>query len=432
MKYRKYAFIVTMAACFAGSSSALSAQEKTSPEALSMDTFFRRLGQEKTAFGKFLFLAGQEAQGNAELKGPVAQLLATTYSFLGRPNDAIREFPIHDRAKAPPGLPDTASFAAMPADTWIAHQAGKYSVIMVNEAHHQPQTRLLTLSLLPRLRALGFSYFAVEALGENPLKVGYPTNDTGYYTSEPVFAEVVREASRLGYTLLPYEASKDESSASQQARETGQAKRLAEVIVKDPYAKILVHAGYGHIQESAGSQPANADPMALEFVRLTNLPVLTIDQTRLTWEDGLAAGRLAQDFAITAPSVLVGRDTGNAWTVLPGTFDASVVLPAVDAATVRPDWLDLGGKRRAVAVDMAPCIGHIPCLAEARHADEGDDAIPADQFVVLDPAEASQPLYLASGDYRLRLTDGAGATLAESALTVPAATHTPTPLRGTP
>lgn len=429
MTHRKIAVVVAMAALFAGSSSGLSAQHKTSHQAMSLDFFLKRLDEEKTSFGKFRFLAGPEMKGNSELKDWAAQLLATNYSFLGRPNDAIREFPIHDQTKAPLGLPDTASFVAVPASDWITDQAGDYRVIMVNEAHHKPQTRLLTLSLLPHLRRLGFSYLAVEALGENPFKAGYPTADTGYYTSEPVFSELLREANRLGYTLVPYEADKNESDSSQQARETGQAKRLADVIAKDPNARILVHAGYGHIQERAASQPADADPMALEFMRLTRLSVLTIDQTRLTWEDGLAAGRLAEEFAIKAPSVLVDHDSGNAWTAFPGTFDASVVLPAVDASKIRPNWLDLGGNRRAVSVDMTPCIGHLPCLAEARHAEESDQAIPADQFVVLNSAEISQPLYLAPGNYRVRLLGNDGATLTETHWQVPAANATPSSAR---
>ena len=69
---------------------------------------------------------------------------------------------------------------------------------------------------------------------------------------------------------------------------------------------------------------------------------------------------------------------------------------------------------------MTPCIGHLPCLAEARYADEGDDAIPADQFVMLARSEANTPLYLAPGRYRLRLLGADGSSLSERELTVPA------------
>src|SRR5690606_17052867 len=121
---------------------------------------------------------------------------------------------------------------------WIGSKSGDYRVVMVNEAHHKPQTRLLTLALLPELRARGFKYFAAETFGEEPLEKGYPTKDSGYYTRDPVFAEIVREAVRLGYALVPYEAF-GVLDGSQQARETRQAERLAEILARDPDAKIL-------------------------------------------------------------------------------------------------------------------------------------------------------------------------------------------------
>ena len=65
------------------------------------------------------------------------------------------------------------------------------------------------------------------------------------------------------------------------------------------------------------------------------------------------------------------------------------------------------------------CAGHLPCLAEARHADEGDEAIPADQFLMLATSEASTPLYLAPGEYRLRLSGSDGGTLLDRPLQVP-------------
>ena len=75
--------------------------------------------------------------------------------------------------------------------------------------------------------------------------------------------------------------------------------------------------------------------------------------------------------------------------------------------------------RKAVAIDMTPCLGHLPCLAEARHASEGDDAIPADQFLMLAAADGDTPLFLAPGRYRLRLLGSAGMPVAGRELEVP-------------
>ncbi|MDE2382372.1 MAG: hypothetical protein KGL71_09205 [Xanthomonadaceae bacterium] len=389
----------------------------------STDAFFKRFHAQKTVFSQFRFMTGVEAQADEDLQSTVAQMLATDYSFLGRPNDAVRTYPIRDDEQAPAGLPDVAGYEAMPAADWIASQAGGYRAIMVNEAHHVPQTRLLTLELLAKLRKLGFTHFAAEtfALTDDPLAAGYPTRHTGYYTREPVFAELVREAKRLGYVLVPYEPNDEGGEQSQQERETGMAQILADLVKKHPDAKLLVHAGYGHIAKSPGTQPNAADPMAQEFIRLTGLPVLSITQTGLRWEDGQAAKRLAHAFGITVPSVLLARDDKRVWSeAARAQYDASVLLPAVDAAAIRPGWLTLGGRRKPVAIDLTPCIKHLPCLAEARYASEGEDAIPADQFVMLTDGEAGTPLYLAPGHYRLRLLGNDDAILAERSLNVSA------------
>lgn len=380
--------------------------------------FFKRLQAAATSFEEFRFLSGPEVQANPTWQAMAAQTLAASYSTLGRPNDALRVFPIRDRSPAPADLPAPGAYTAVPAVEWVSRQAPSYRVVMVNEAHHQGQTRLLTLSLLAPLRARGFTHLAVETLATPPLAKGYPTLGTGYYTREPVFAELIREAHRLGYVLVPYEPESTPDQ-TQQERETGMARILATLVESQPEAKLLVHAGYGHVGKHPASQPGGANPMAYEFMRLSALPVLVLDQTKLSWEDGAAQARLARAFDIEEPSVLLTAADARAWSVLPARFDASVVLPAGDATTLRPDWLALGGRRLPTPVDLNACLGHLPCLAEARHADEGDDAIPADQFVMLDPAEATTPLYLAPGRYRLRLLGSDGSVRAERPLLVP-------------
>lgn len=386
--------------------------------------YFARMRAMTTPFAEFRFMTGPEVAANPAWTQIAGQTLAATQATLGRPYDAIRSFPLHDRRAAPADLPTPATHVAQPAVDWIVDRAAGLRVVMVNEAHHRPETRQLTLALLAPLRARGFTHLAVEALADPPLPKGYPTLDTGYYTREPVFAELLRAARRLGFVLVPYEPASTPGQTQQQ-RETGMAATLATLVRTQPGAKVLVHAGYGHIGKTAGSQPGGADPMALAFMRLSGLPILSVDQTRLTWEDGAAADRLARTFGVQAPAVLVDRQDHRAWSGEPQRFDASVLLPATDASALRPDWLILAGRRQPVTVDLTPCNTHLPCLAEARYAGEGDDAIPADQFVLLADGETDTPLYLAPGQYRLRLTGPDDTVLADRTLDVPAPRPSP-------
>lgn len=420
----KLAMLVALTASMLGAGPHAVAANDEAPD--SVAAFFKRLQAANTSFDEFRFLSGPEVQASPTWKAMAAQTLAASYSTLGRPNDALRVFPIRDRSPAPTDLPAPGAYTAMPAVEWVSRQAPSYRVVMVNEAHHQAQTRLLTLSLLAPLRAHGFTHLAVETLATPPLAKGYPTLGTGYYSREPVFAELIREAHRLGYVLVPYEPESTPDQTQQQ-RETGMARILAAVVESQPEAKLLVHAGYGHVGKQPASQPGGANPMAFEFMRLSALPVLVLDQAKLTWEAGAAHARLARAFDIDEPSVLLSTADARPWSVLPARFDASVVLPAEDATALRPGWLALGGRRLATKVDFAACLAHLPCLVEARHAGEGDDAIPADQFVMLDRAEAATPLYLAPGSYRLRLLGGDGSLLAERPLVVPSLPAAQTP-----
>jgi hypothetical protein len=393
--------------------------------------FFQAFNAQPDTFAEYRFLTSPAVQQDARTRNMASQMVATHLSFLGRPVDALRAFPFR-RANEPGGdLPTPSGWRATPASEWIAAQADDYRVVMVNEAHHAPQTRVLTIALLQRLREKGFAHLAVEALlndGTDPTPGGHPVRKTGIYTREPVFAELLREALRLGYQLVPYETPNNPGER-QQDRETGQARAIAAVLAEDPQSKVLVHAGYAHIGEAQQGLPDSARPMAMELATMSGLQLLTIDQTSIRSYEAAdidtVGQRLAKQFAVKVPSVLVARDGENPWSNKPGLYDVTVLLPAATGTSLRPDWLSLDGKRVAVAIELGPCLGHLPCVAEARHAREGDEAIPADQFLMLEASEASTPLYLAPGKYRLRLLGNDGAPVAERDLDVTASNPAP-------
>lgn len=389
-----------------------------------MAELFKQLNTRKGEFAKFVYLTSPEVQGDPNKRQIAAQMLATSYSFLGRPNDALRAFPSSDRAFDLDSLPDKNRVHAMPAADWVESQADRYPIVMVNEAHHSPQTRLLTLNLLPKLHAKGFRYLAIETLaGQDARHFAYPTKDTGYYTQEPVFAEMIRIASKLGYELVPYEPETPANhEQTQQERETGMAQNVINrVLAKDPKAKVLVHAGYAHIGEKPGSAARQANPMAMELARLSKLPILSVDQTSLASylisKSETPNDRLNTMFEVGVPSVLLDNRTQQAWSYKPGQYDVTVLLPKLSAG-LRPDWLRLDGLRRPVAIDASSCRGNYPCLIGAHHQSEPDDAVPADQFVTLNQTESNNPLFLAPGDYRVFTVASDGRKLHEYPLAV--------------
>lgn len=315
--------------------------------------------------------------------------------------------------------PLSSGFKSEPALDAIAELASDRQAIFFNENHSIPLTRTLTVQLLTKLRSEGFDTFASETLYDTDTdlqKRGYPVDETGFYTEEPIYAEMVRTALKLGYTIVAYEAISD---AIGDAREREQARNLYnDVFKKRPNARLVVNAGFAHIQESGvylGGQS-----MAQHFKRLSNIDPLTIEQTFLVPHEKEQDNHPIYNEVIQAlhPAVpIVFRDgSGKPWSLKAKGYDVSVVFPSERWLRARPTWLDLGGLRVPYRVNGTLCDSHYPCLVEARSVDEGDDAIPSDRLV-LDPdgplattrdlllfstdATPSGDLYLRPGKYRV-------------------------------
>jgi hypothetical protein len=379
-------------------------------------TFFKRLGAQPDNFARLRYANMQRGSDNPQLRQIAGQILVTEWSMFGRIGEAEAAFTMSQKPEAATApLPVAADWSAVPAVDYIAAAAAGRRLVVVNEAHHRPQTRLLTLALLPKLRAEGYDHVAIEALDPADKALasrGYPTEKSGYYTQEPLYGEIVREALRLGFQVHAYEPA-DAGRMPPQARETAQAEALKAILEEDPNARLFVHGGYAHVDKAAGRLPQNARPMAAELWRLTGIEPYTVDQTMLGSGDMSDAAspyrHMVDAFPVQVPSVLVPRKGGPAWSFRPEYHDATVLLPRADPSVMRPDWLKLDGARRELRIKSAACNGSYPCVFEAFHASEGDDAIPADQFVLLRSSDARSPLFLAPGRYRLRIRGEDGA-----------------------
>lgn len=368
-----------------------------------------------------------------------SQYISWYQSFIGDYPDADASFSIkqsrapNDRP-SPLGLP---GYQAQPALTAIPELARPYRIVLLNEAHNVALTRSLTVQLLAKLRAEGYDYFAAETLYQTDTglaKRGYPVDKSGFYTAEPVCAEMVRTALKLGFKVVAYEALSDVTG---NAREAEQARNLYEAVFKhDPKARLVVDAGYAHIVQTGSFLGGSS--MAEHLHQLTGLPMLSVEQTMLyphafAKDNHPTYDAVMQQLHPTAPIVFTDAQ-GKPWSLQPG-YDVSVFFPPSHLVRDRPDWLTLGGLRQPWFVDGLRCQQHYPCLVEARYADESDDAVPADRAVLeLVPlasapnlrvtsnaqGEPSTHLYLRPGKYRLRFSTEDGTRLYERSIDVAA------------
>ncbi|MEP7186693.1 MAG: hypothetical protein ABI767_12740 [Rhodanobacter sp.] len=416
-----------------------------SPAAVSM---FRGLRQQPNDLARYVYLMKLLPQLPAS-DWPIAmQMLASTEDELGLYNEAIRDFPLKSHVSADIQLPTQSQWKAASAAEAIANLASNRQIVLINEAHHDAHTRQLTLELLPRLRAIGFNYFAAEALLEKDtglIKRGYPTSASGTeYLREPSYGEIVRQAIKLGYRIIPY----DIDEQSQNEREAGQAENLyKKIFAKDPKARLFVHAGYAHIDKSKG-RLGSTRPMAMHLRELTGIEPLSIDQTQFREQipsEPDAYQYLITQFPPDGPTVLLNRATGKPWSANPDMYDINVILPptgqgAIESGyaqqstivhdmvrsqpmlsqhvnTQRPEWLSLRDQRFQVAISTTDCKVSVPCVIDAHYINEPDNAIPADRYTFMEGNSAAK-LYLRPGHYRLRAWDVRGKTLSERNIVV--------------
>jgi hypothetical protein len=394
----------------------------------SLNAIRKEADRQDTPLGAWtVYLAARE-RSTDPLRDFLTQTLAALEAELGLYDEALRDYPpgkpitIGDTA----AFPEPQDYTAVSAVDAISELARDKRLVFVNEVHHDTHTRELTLALLPRLRALGYTHFAAEMLDEKDRDLttrGYPVQASGYYSREPLAGEILRRALQLGFTVVPYESTQE--NAGRDAREREQAENLYHrVFEKSPGARLFVHAGYAHVHKAKGHLWDTA-PLAMQLGARLGIAPLCIDQTLLrpnrSESEYDAYPLLIDTYAPREPIVLRARKDAHAWSLEPGFYDVSVVLPRSEAVDGRPGWLDLHGARRRTPVDDGFCGDTRPCLIEARRAAENNDAVPVDRWLRL-AGSPMAPLYLFPGRYHLRASDAHGKLLGERDLAVPDAT----------
>ena len=211
------------------------------------------------------------------------QTAAYDFAFSGQYRKALSNWDIDagtDKYIAPA---DSLDFVQknhlMDAKDFILKKAKASQVIIFNEAHYNPRNRVFVTSLLGDLKSLGYSYFAAETLSAGAGltdKLG-STYNTGYYTAEPAFGNLIRTVKQLDYTLIPYETT---TIVQPRDREINQAQNLAIFLKAHPAAKVIIYCGFAHIRED--SLPNWGKAMAGRLREFTGIDPYTIDQVELS------------------------------------------------------------------------------------------------------------------------------------------------------
>lgn len=342
---------------------------------------------------------------NSEQSNSFLEAMSTAYTFIAQYQKALETFDKLSWTKTYKDIPDTScieGLTAVNALDIIDSLAAETRAVFINEAHHYPAHRTFVIKLLAKLKEKGFKYFAVETVNRLDTllnKRKYPLfRETGYYTKEPVYGELIREAIKHGYLIVPFDY---EGEYKLEDREKGQAQNIIDRILKrDQNAKILLLTGYTHIRES--SSGTEEKMMAQYFKELSGIDPLTIEQTLMSEHSApeyelpeyryADAKGLLTDYVsfIRADKTLYAKDFG----------DLTVFHPRTKFISKRPHWINFNNTKYPYQLPDEVMQFQKPFLVKVFNSAEGIKSVPVD---VVEVTEAGVPvLLLAAGQYTFR------------------------------
>lgn len=322
------------------------------------------------------------------------------------------------------------NYAARSALDIIGTAAERQQIIIVNEEHRTSVHRALTHRLLAPLYAKGFRYLALETLRAEDVpelnRRGYATARSGTYTFDPVFGDIVRQASRLGFKLAAYENQKDCSKPEDflvcaNEREVNQAQNIYDRILKnDPQAKILIHVGRGH--GAKGKLQPGFSFMAHYLWKIGGIEPFTVDQLafseRRNPADESPLYRYATSKGLLLKELTVFESPEKKfYSQSPNSYDLQVFTPRAQYMNGRPDWLKLGGARKEHRLNLKKLKlpsekgqfkAAAPVLVQAFVASENANAIPIDQVLLRPGKEIPVVLLLPAGSFQVKAVDETG------------------------
>ncbi|WKK76628.2 hypothetical protein QYS49_04870 [Marivirga salinae] len=300
-----------------------------------------------------------------------------------------------------------SKYSVVNATEYIIQEAQKNQVVMINEAHHNSMHRAFTKSLLQRLFDNGYKNLGLEALdiGNNLDSAlnrrGYPVQKTGYYTQDPQFGDLIRDAIEIGYEVFAYERLGTDFGKN---REIGQAKNIQKVIESKPNEKFLIHCGFAHLME--GNYSGWEKAMAGRLTEYTGINPLTINQVEYSERSKAEYNHpLLKALDIKESSVLIDKDDNplkyekdEAWA------DIAVLHPNTDYVDGRPNWLFENGNKN-ISLELKDIPIEFPVMVLAyKKGEDINMAVPMDITEIEDKKENAH-LALEKGAYEIVVTN---------------------------
>ncbi len=356
------------------------------------------LGQDKTA--PYLFSKDIYQKIEKDTVAWKYQIGATEFSFTGRYAETLEIWDKNGVRKPKVSEEDSLYFIKsrkVNARDYILEQSKNADVTIINEAHHLPQHRIFTQSLLQGLYEVGYRYLGLEALFDTLINERkYPVLESGYYTKEPEFGNLITEALDIGFTLFGYEASQGKNGKE---REIEQATNIQKFIESHPPAKVLLHCGYAHAYEN--EYPAWGKAMAGRLKENMKIDPFTIDQTLFSEKSDRENNHLFMKLNNANYPIILIDENGQVFNGFGENrqTDIAILHPQTKYINGRPGWQTKG--KQEYAIPHSKIKSNTPLMVHAYRNNEFDhQGIPAD-LIEISEEHAQHALYLKKGKYEI-------------------------------
>lgn len=317
--------------------------------------------------------------------------------------------------------PDLTGAVAEDAVEAIARAAQNRRVVILNEANQVSRCRGFAGVLAARLAKEGFNVFAAETFVNTtrpPFAVdglnsgAAVTPALGWYLADPVFAETIRTARAHGYRFAAYEVRAEQAASAApgqavEVREDAEANNLiANVLSRDPHARVFVYCGFGHVLKSAAADGQLW--FAAKLKAKTGIDPLCITQA---WtvpppdmlQEPEAVRAVLDHFKPSTPIVVhLSNGAPLRLSMPPAGIDFEVYHPRVEPVDGRPGWLAALGRKKVRFALPAGFSGSGLVQAVPSHEAGVVNAVPSDQYPL--PLGAKEAIFfLNPGAYVVRI-----------------------------
>ena len=292
-------------------------------------------------------------------------------------------------------------FSPFNAKEYIIERSKDEQIIIINEAHTNPSHRTFTHSLLQGLYDNGYRYLGLEALFDiNDTLINerkYPIEESGYYTKEPEFGNLVYAALRIGFKLFGYDYGFESGGKE---REIAQAQNIVRFIENHPNAKVLIHCGHDHVVE--GEHRAWEKAMAGRLKDYTQIDPFTIDQTQYSERSDKQYNHPFITLVNKEFPVVLLDENGNLFNGGENVdrVDCIIIHPETQYINNRPNWLLSGGSRKEYYLDKSKIVQYPLLVLVYRKVEFENNGVPTDIIEVFEN-ENIPSLILNKGDYEI-------------------------------